>query len=91
MATCIVLSHEVSIEMKREEILHYLNEFKKLHTHKLDEQEFLIEATLFIEDLLHITLTDEEITDKNMGSHDALKSFILVKLQLEDTCAESAE
>jgi len=87
----VVLPHEKGIEMKRDDILHYLNEFKKYKSEKQDEQEFLTEATLFIEDLLHITLADEEITDKNLGSHDALESFVRTKLQLEDTCAESAE
>ena len=77
--------------MNRKDILHYLSEFQMLKPDKQDGQEFLTEAAFFIEDLFHITLTDEEITDENLGSHDALNRFVLTKLCKEGECAESAE
>ena len=50
-----------------------------------------MEVALYIEELFGIVLTDEEICEENLGTHEDAERFILDKLNLEETCAESAE
>ena len=77
--------------MKKREIYQYLKEHQVLHSIIEDVDQFVIEAAFFIEDVFKIRLEDAEITPNNMGSHEALETFVRAKLQLEETCAESAE
>ena len=77
--------------MHENEIFQYLNEYYELYPVIEDIKQFIVETAFFVEDVFNIILTDKEITPENLGSHDTLETFVRAKLQLEDTCAESAE
>ena len=58
-----------------------INEFSKLRKNKPKNESTLLEAALFIEDVFDLTLSDDEICGKNLGSSKAMKHFVLKKLK----------
>ena len=55
------------------------------------EEAAILEVALFLEDTLGLVLSDEEISEKNLGTNEATERFICEKLDLGEACAGSAE
>jgi hypothetical protein len=72
-------------------VLNYLMEFKKLRPIVESNECAFMEVALFIEDTFKIVLVESELTQKNLGSHDAIRHFLESKKILEDSCAGSVE
>lgn len=68
-----------------------LKEFSGIRQNAGREATALLEAALFIEDTFGIVLSDEEICEENLGTHEAIKRFICKKLELGDACVGSVE
>jgi hypothetical protein len=51
----------------------------------------LLEKALCIEESFGLVLSDDEICEKNLGDGNAVKAFLIQKLNQEPICAESAE
>ncbi len=68
-----------------------IKEFSRIRENAGKDDIALAEAALFIEDVFGITLTDIEICEKNLGTHESAERFVLKKLNTGDVCAESAE
>jgi len=41
----------------------------------------LLEAALFLEDVFGLFLSDDEICEKNLGTHQAMESFLINKCE----------
>jgi hypothetical protein len=57
-----------------------LSDFLTLRPDRLEPKLALLEAALYLEDTLGITLHDDEIVLANMGDAEAMKRFALAKL-----------
>ena len=68
-----------------------IKEFSRVRENAGNDETALAEAALFIEDVFGITITDKEICEKNLGTHESAERFVLKKLNPGDVCAESAE
>jgi hypothetical protein len=68
-----------------------LKEFSGIRQNAGKEETGLLEAALFIEDTFGIVLSDEEICEENLGTHEAIKRFICKKLGLGDACVGFVE
>ena len=67
--------------MDHKYIKEYINELSKLRKNKPKEESTLLEAALFIEDVFGLTLSDDEICEKNLSTLKAMKRFVLKKLE----------
>jgi acyl carrier protein len=68
-----------------------LAEFSGIRQNAGNDEAALLEVALFVEDMLGIVLSDEEICEENFGTHEAIERFVCNKLDLGEACAESAE
>ena len=68
----------------------YLVDYLKLRP-KIENNKIIIaEVALFLEDTFDITLSDREICQENLGTHESLRNLIIKKLERKNACAESA-
>ena len=77
--------------MNLKEVRKRLAEFSGIRQNAGKEEAALLEVALFVEDMLGIVLSDEEICTENFGTHEAIERFVRNKLDLGEECAESAE
>lgn len=77
--------------MNLKEVRKRLAEFSGIRQNAGKEEAALLEVALFVEDMLGIVLSDEEICEENFGTHEAIERFVCNKLDLGEECAESAE
>ena len=77
--------------MNLREVHMRLEEFSGIRQNAGKEEKALLEVALFIEDTFGFVLSDEEICEKNLGTHEATERFIYKKLDLGDACAGSVE
>ena len=76
--------------MDLREVHKRLAEFSGIRQNAGNDEAALLEAALFVEDMLGIVLSDEEICEENLGNHKAIERFVRNKLELGEACAESA-
>ena len=77
--------------MNIKQIIEQLAEISRANQNTENDELALLEKALFVEDILGITLTDDEISEKNLGTQRAIEKFVLEKLKSNKKCAESAE
>ncbi len=68
-----------------------LAEFSGIRQNAEKDETALLEVALFIEDTFGLVLSDEEICEENLGTHEATEKFVYEKLDLGEACAESVE
>ena len=68
-----------------------LGEFSRTYQDAGNDEMALLEVALFVEDVFGIALSDDEICEKNLGTHRATEKFVREKLTLNRTCAGSVE
>jgi acyl carrier protein len=73
------------------EVHERLAEFSGIRQNAGNDEAALLEVALFVEDMLGIVLSDEEICEENLGTLEAIERFVRKKLDLGEACAESAE
>jgi acyl carrier protein len=75
--------------MNVRELNKLVTEFSRIRRNAKEDEIALLEVALFVEDLFGMVLSDEEICEENLGTHEATENFLLKKLNLEGACAES--
>ena len=75
-----------SLEVKK-----IIKEFSGIRKDAGKDEATLLEVALFIEDIFGFVLTDEEICEYNLGTHEDTEKFVLKKLNMEKICVESVE
>ena len=73
------------------EVKRMIKEFAGIRKDAGKEEAALLEVALFLEEAFGFVLTDEEICEKNLGTHEETEKFVLRKLNMEGTCVESVE
>jgi hypothetical protein len=68
--------------MNKRQVKERLSEFAGICQHAENDEISLLEAALFVEDVFGMVLSDNEICQKNLGTHNAIEKFIFKKLQL---------
>jgi hypothetical protein len=57
-----------------------IDEYARIRLHGVQDENAIVETALFLEDVFHFTLTDEEICSANLGSLESIKAFVYKKL-----------
>ena len=68
-----------------------LAEFSGIRQNAEKDETAVLEVALFIEDTFGLVLSDEEICEENLGTHETTERFVNEKLDLGEACAESVE
>lgn len=66
--------------MNKRQIKECISEFAGAHQNAGSDEIALLEAALFVEDVSGIVLSDDEICEKNLGTHGAIENFVLERL-----------
>jgi acyl carrier protein len=77
--------------MNELEVGKIIKEFAGTRKDAGNDEAALLEVALFIEEIFGFVLTDEEISEDNLGTHEGTEKFVLNKLKMEEACAESVE
>jgi len=67
--------------MKPQDILDRIDEFRNIRTDPGSDEAKLLEAALFVEDVFGLRLTDDEICERNLGTHQSTAQFVLKKFE----------
>ena len=68
--------------MNSEDVHKRITEFSNIRENADIDEAALLEVALFVEDVFGIILSDEEICEKNLGTHQATEEFVLKKFEL---------
>ncbi|MBW1852836.1 MAG: hypothetical protein JRJ15_15755 [Deltaproteobacteria bacterium] len=68
--------------MNSKDVRARIKEFSKIRENAEKHEAALLEVALFVEDVFGIILTDEEICEENLGTHQATEEFVLKKLTI---------
>jgi acyl carrier protein len=68
--------------MNKKKVKERLSEFAGVCQNAENDEKALLEVALFVEDVFGIVLSDNEICEKNLGTHHAIEKFVFEKLQL---------
>ncbi|MGB2929795.1 MAG: hypothetical protein WBB70_12865 [Desulfobacterales bacterium] len=68
--------------MNKKKVKERLSEFAGICQNAENDEKALLEVALFVEDVFGIVLSDNEICEKNLGTHHAIEKFVFEKLQL---------
>jgi hypothetical protein len=68
--------------MNKKKVKECLSEFAGVCQDAENDEKALLEAALFVEDIFGIVLSDNEICEKNLGTHHAIEKFVFEKLRL---------
>jgi len=68
--------------MNKKKVKERLSEFAGVCQNAENDKKTLLEVALFVEDTFGIVLSDNEICEKNLGTHHAIEKFVFEKLQL---------
>jgi hypothetical protein len=68
--------------MNKKKVKERLSEFAGTCQNAENDEKALLEAALFVEDVFGMVLSDNEIREKNLGTHHAIEKFVFEKLQL---------
>lgn len=77
--------------MNPQDICERVKEFTNIRENAGGDEAALLEAALFVEDVFEIRLSDEEICEENLGTHQAIEKFVSKKLEVSGPCAEFVE
>ncbi len=66
--------------MKKVEIDELVNDYSAKGLVSTDAELVLVEAALFVEDCFHLRLTDDDFTGENLGSPEAIRTFLYKRL-----------
>ncbi len=77
--------------MDTRQIAMYLDEYGEYLRDRNFGKEDALLAAFFLEEVFEFTLSDDEITEENLGSIDRIRAFVTRKLQSDELCATSAE
>ena len=69
--------------MNIKRIIEQLSEISRVVQDTENDELALLEKALFVEDILGIMLTDDEISEKNLGTQRAIEKFVCEKLKLD--------
>ena len=58
-----------------------MQEFSSIRENAGNDEAALLEVTLFVEDVFEITLSDDEICEENLGTHEDTEAFVQKKLK----------
>jgi hypothetical protein len=67
--------------LQPQDIHERINEFRRTRAAAGSDEIRLLEVALFLEDVFGICLIDEEICEKNLGTHDSTEQFVLNKCE----------
>jgi hypothetical protein len=67
--------------MRPQEIHDRIDEFRKTRDDAGSDDAALLEAALFIEDVFDLCLSDDDICEKNLGTHLLMEEFVLKKYE----------
>jgi len=67
--------------MNRQKLKVRIEEFSRIRNKPVPDRPSLAETAMFVEDVFGLTLTDEEISERNLGSIAAIEDFVLKKLE----------
>lgn len=59
-----------------------MQEFSNIRENAGGDEAAMLEVALFVEDVFGIILSDEEICEENLGTHQVTEEFILRKVGL---------
>ncbi len=68
--------------MDSKEVHARIREFRNIRENAGKDEAALLEVALFVEDVFGISLSDEEICESNLGTHQVSEYFVLNKLGL---------
>ncbi len=68
--------------MNKKKVKERLSEFAGTYQNAENDEKALLEAALFVEEVFGMVLSDNEICEKNLGTHHAIEKFVFEKLQL---------
>ena len=57
-------------------------EFSRIRPDAKKDEIALLEVALFVEDVFGLILSDQEICEENLGTHQTAEKFVLEKLNL---------
>jgi acyl carrier protein len=57
-------------------------EFSRIRPDAKRDEIALLEVALFVEDVFGLILSDQEICEENLGTHQTTEKFVLEKLNL---------
>ena len=77
--------------MDSQEIHERITEFGKIRQNAGRDEAALMEVALFVENLFGIVLSDDEICEENLGTHNSTENFVMKKLDPEKICVEFVE
>ena len=92
-----MLKENISEERSKDNIMNALEvkriikEFAGIRKDAGKDEAMLLEVALFVEEIFGFVLTDEEISEYNLGTHEKTEKFVLKKLNMEEVCVESVE
>ncbi len=66
--------------MDSKDVCTRIREFSRIRQDAGKDEAALLEVALFVEDVFGMILSDEEICEENLGSHQAAEEFVLKKL-----------
>ncbi|MBN1626489.1 MAG: hypothetical protein JW944_08175 [Deltaproteobacteria bacterium] len=67
--------------MNSKDIIERIEEFRKTRPDAGCDNTRLLEAALFVEDAFGLCLNDDEICEKNLGTHQAMEGFVQNKIK----------
>lgn len=67
--------------MDSREVHDRIKEFTRIRQNAGKDEAALLEVALFVEDVFGLILSDEEISEENLGTHEDTEKFVLQKLQ----------
>ena len=67
--------------MNSEEIHRRIREFSNIRKDAQNDEAALLEVALFVEDVFGILLSDEDICERNLGTHQATEQFVRNRLK----------
>lgn len=69
--------------MNAHEVKRIIKEFAGIRKDAGKDEAALLEVALFVEEIFGFVLTDEEISEYNLGTHEKTEKFVLKKLNME--------
>jgi len=69
--------------MIKKQVKEHIAEFVRTYQTAGNDETKLLLVALFAEDAFGIVLSDDDICEKNFGTHHAMEKFVLEKLYME--------
>ncbi len=70
--------------MNPENVHSRIKEFSNIRENAGNDNAALLEVALFVEDVFGIILSDKEICEENLGTHQDTETFVLKKLDAQN-------